>query len=139
LPYLRNYRLFISHAWHRDEAYFRVVRWLNAAPNFAWDDFSVPEHNAIDTTEVGKTIEYHLHTFMRQACAFILCAGLYASHSEWIDYEVLFARRIGRPIIAVAPWGAERLPAAASYAVESVSRGDSLVQAIRRHGLPEGA
>jgi hypothetical protein len=138
MPYLRTYKLFISHAWHRDEDYFRVAEWLNSAPNFDWEDLSVPEHEAIDTKELGRTIQYHLHAYMRDACAFILCAGLYASHSEWIDYEVNFARRIGCPIIAVAPWGAQRLPRAAAYADHTVSRADSLVHAIRAYALDEG-
>jgi MTH538 TIR-like domain (DUF1863) len=110
---------------------------LNRAPQFRWEDLSVPEHAAIDP-DAGRTIKYHLHRFMRDSCAFILCAGLYVSHSEWLEYEVAFARRIGLPVIAVAPWGAARLLAGASCAVERVSRSDSLVQAIRRHALPPG-
>jgi hypothetical protein len=111
---------------------------LDGAAHFDWENLSVPEHEAIDA-DAGRTIEYHLRNFMRGASAFILCAGLYVSHSDWIDFEVAFARRIGRPIIAVSPWGAARLPAAARYAVETVSRSDSLVQAIRRYAHPEGA
>jgi hypothetical protein len=129
--------LFISHAWHRDDAYWKVEAMLNAVPHFNWSNLSVPEHAAIDP-DAGETIEYHLRAFMRQACIFILCAGLYVSHSEWIEFEIDFARRIGRPIIAVAPWGAARLPAASRFAVEVVARSDTLVRAIRTHALPVG-
>ena len=134
---LREYSNFISHAWHRDEHYRRVVDMLNEAPAFRWRDLSVPEHNAVDP-DAGRTIEYHLRNYMRLANVFLLCAGVYVSHSEWIEFEVNFARRIGRPMIAVAPWGAVRLPASAAYAVETVSRSDSLVRAIRQHALPDG-
>jgi hypothetical protein len=134
---MRTYNLFISHAWHRDEEYMRVVDMLDEAPRFDWNNLSVPEHRAIDP-DADRSIEYHLRGVMRRANLFILCAGLYVSHSEMIEFEIAFARRIGRPIVAVAPWGAARLPASAVYAVTTVARGATLVQAIRQYALDDG-
>ena len=48
---LRKYKLFISHAWHRDEEYWRVVNMLNDVNYFAWENMSVPEHDPIHTSE----------------------------------------------------------------------------------------
>lgn len=138
MPSLRIYDVFISHAWHRDEHYYRAVAMLDEAPFFSWKNLSVPEHDPVDAM-AGRSIEYYLRANMRRASVLILCAGMYVSHSEWIDFEISFARRIGRPIVAIAPWGAARLPAGAAYAVETVSRSDSLVAAIRRHALAPGA
>jgi hypothetical protein len=135
MPLLRVYDVFISHAWHRDEEYWRVVSWLDAAPNFEWRNLSVPEHDPVDDEELAK----QLRDQMRPASVFVICAGMWVAHSEWIKFEIEFARRIGRPIIAVAPWSSERLPALLQQSArEVVGRSDSLVRAIREHALPLG-
>jgi hypothetical protein len=35
---------------------------------------------------------------------------MYAAHSEWIEYEIKEAKRLGKVIIGVKPWRQERLP-----------------------------
>ncbi len=35
---------------------------------------------------------------------------MYAAHSDWIDYEIDEALRLGKTIIGVRPWGQERTP-----------------------------
>jgi hypothetical protein len=108
---LRTYKLFISHAWHRDEEYWRVVQMLNEGSYFHWENLSVPEHDPIDTSNAGQ-LEYTLRGQIRECCAFI----------------------------AVPPWGQVLLPAAiAPYADKIASRQDTLIQAVRDHALPEGA
>jgi len=137
MPALRTYRLFISHAWHRSEHYSRVVSWFHAAPNFHWENLSVPEHDPVH----GPDLEVELRNQMRPADAFIILAGMYAAHSDWIDFELSFARRIGRPVIGVRPWGAERLPAAVQNAAREVVGWNraSIVSAVRQYALPSGA
>jgi hypothetical protein len=55
MPALRTYRVFISHAWAYSDDYRRIVQFLNDAPNFAWENLSVPEHDPVvdDEVEVG--------------------------------------------------------------------------------------
>jgi hypothetical protein len=134
MPLLRTYRLFISHVWHRSEHYQRVIDWLNEAPNFRWENLSVPEHAPVSV----DTLEYSLRNQMRDADAFIILAGMYSARSEWIDFELNFARRIGHPIIGVAPWGQERMPAAVLKAATEVVRWNAggIVDAIRRNAKP---
>ena len=38
---------------------------------------------------------------MRPADAFLIIAGMYAAQSDWIEFELNFARRIGRPVIGI--------------------------------------
>ena len=45
MPALKTYRLFISHAWQYHDDYYRLVEMLNAANNFRWYNYSVPEHD----------------------------------------------------------------------------------------------
>lgn len=138
MPALRTYRLFISHAWRRSEHYSRVVGWLNGASNFRWENLSVPEHDPLHDSD---ELDYELRNQMRPADAFLILAGMYSMRSEWIDFELSFARRIGRPIIGVRPWGAQRLPVAIqSAAIDVVGwNGASIVNAVRQYALPSGA
>lgn len=47
MPELRRYHLFISHAWSYSEDYKRLEAMLTDAPNFAFDNYSVPRHDPL--------------------------------------------------------------------------------------------
>lgn len=134
MPALRTYKVFISHSWAYSDDYWRVVQFLNEAPNFSWMNLSVPEHAPVS----NDRLEYELRNQMRPADAFLIIAGMYAGHREWIDFELQFARRTGRPIIGIEKWGSERTPLAIQNAATTTVgwNGSSIVQAIRNHALP---
>jgi len=136
MPLLRTYKVFISHSWDYGDDYWRVVQFLDEAPNFRWQNLSVPEHDPIDAAD----LEYSLRNEMRPADVFLIIAGMYAAHREWIDFELDFAGRIGRPIIGVVTWGGQRVPVAIQNAAANLVgwNGGSIVQAIRDHALPSG-
>lgn len=136
MPYLRPYRLFISHAWNHNAEYYRLEQMLDSAPLFQWENLSVPQHDPILDAD---RLQQELRNQMRPAHAFLILAGMYVAHSDWIDFEIAFARRIGRPIIGIAPHGQERLPAAVQkYADEIVGwNTNSIVGAIRRLALAD--
>jgi hypothetical protein len=138
MPALRTYKIFISHAWDYNDDYYRCEKFLNEAPNFQWANLSVPEHNPIATSE---QLTAELRNQMRPADVFMILGGMYVSHSEWIQFEIDFARRIGRPIIGIQPWGSTNVPLAVQRgATEIVGwNGASIVSAIRRHALPVGS
>ena len=133
MPLLRTYEVFVSHAWSYSEDYYRVVGFLDDAPNFQWNNRSVPEHDPASSDQ----LEYDLREQMRDADAFLIIAGMYAAHSDWIDFELAFARRIGRPVIGIRKWGGERIPVAISNAAREIVgwQGSSIVGAIRRYAL----
>jgi hypothetical protein len=134
---LRTYKIFISHAWDYNDEYYKLEKFLNDAPNFRWKNLSVPEHDPILNRE---QLAYELNNQMRPASVFLILAGMYVAHSDWIQYEITFARRIGRPIIGIRPWGSVAAPVAVqNAAVEMVGWStDSIVSAIRYHALPDG-
>lgn len=137
MPRLRTYRVFISHVWEYGDDYWKIVEFLNTAPNFAWENLSVPEHDPVKS----RDLEYELRNQMRPADVFLILGGMYANYSDWIEFELQFARRIGKPIIGIRKWGADRIPLAIqNAAVEVVGwSGASIVDAIRRHAMPSGA
>ena len=136
MPTLRRYRVFISHAWKYGEDYWRVVQFLNEAPYFVWENLSVPEHDPVTADDLA----YELRNQMRPADVFLIIAGMYSAHSEWIDFELSFARRIGRPVIGIVKWGAERAPLSIQNAAAEIVgwTGASIVRAIRAYALPTG-
>jgi hypothetical protein len=102
--------LFLSHSWdhahHRDGLTDLIEsRWLKGAQ---WFDLAVPRHHPLhcgNTAEVAKRLAERI-----QACDVLIAfAGLYSSHSAWIEFEVKTAVSLGKPIIAVRPRGQERL------------------------------
>ncbi len=137
MPQLRVYQVFISHAWHRSEDYWKVVQFLNESPLFIWNNLSVPEHNPIRDPEPAA----QLRNQMRPADVFLIIAGMYAAYSDWIDFELAFARRIGRPVIGIRKWGGERIPVAIQQASHEIVgwNSASIVGAIRNHALPSGS
>jgi len=135
MPALRTYKVFISHAWDYSEDYYRLEKFLKAAPNFDWTNLSVPEHDPILNSE---QLTARLNDQMRPASVFLILCGMYVAHSDWIQYEINFARRIGRPIIGIRPWGSERIPEAVQKAATEIVgwNTDSIVSAIRSCALP---
>jgi MTH538 TIR-like domain (DUF1863) len=134
VPTLKNYKIFISHAWKYNDEYYRIERWLNEAPNFSWTNLSVPKHDPIlDSEQLTKA----LHNQMRPSDVFIILAGMYVSHSDWIQYEINFARRIGRPIIGIRRWGSTLVPLAVQNGADEIVgwTSDSIIGAIRRRAL----
>lgn len=133
MPPLRTYSAFICHDWEYSDDYTRIREFLDAAPNFEWEDRSVPEHDPLDTND---QLEKNLRDQIRPAHVMLVLAGMYSARSQWMDWEMSFARRIGKPIIGIRPWGNQRLPQVVQdNADEMVGWNTSaIVDAIRRWG-----
>lgn len=109
MPQLKKRMVFISHAWQYDAHYNKVVEWLNSAPNFSWSNCSVPSTNTLpDTTSKGLSLG--LTRQINPAQVVLILGGMYAAHSEWIEYEISEAKRLKKIIISITPWGQQRVP-----------------------------
>ena len=49
MPYLKNYRLLISHSWHYESQYSTIVTWLNNTSYFKWSNHSVSADRPLNT------------------------------------------------------------------------------------------
>ena len=107
MPQLYPYRLFISHAWSYNPEYYTLEQRLLEYPNFNFRNYSVPKHDPFETTTQLATKLLHQ---MNPTQVVIVLAGMYAAHSDWIQFEINEAKRMGKPIIGVRPWGQERIP-----------------------------
>ena len=132
MPSLKTYDLFISHAWSYSDDYYRIVDLLAKAPYFKWRNYSVPQHNPKD-----GNLEEALKKQIRPVNVVIILAGMYTNYSDWIEFEMNFADHIGKPMIGVRPWRAQRVPREVQDRVKEMVGWytSSIVDAIRRHAL----
>ncbi len=101
------YHIFISHAWKRSDHYDKVKEWLDDS-GIDYSDYSVTKENPLHSGNKTKLKE-DLTTQIRPASCVIILSGMYAAHSDWIEYELSEASRMDKYIIGVKPWGQERL------------------------------
>ena len=127
------YHVFISHAWHYGDQYNTVVDWLEES-TLLFRNYSVPEHDPVDANNIAK-LKAALTEQISHANIVIIIAGMYAAHSDWIDYELDEAVRMGKTIIALKPRGNERIPQKIQdTATELVSwNSQSLINAIQKY------
>ncbi len=140
MPALRNYYLFISHAWRHNDDYYRLVSLLNSAAYFEYRNYSVPQHDPLidPNTPVGQArLSALIEQQIRPVQCVLVIAGMYAAHRFWIDKEIAFAQSFGKPIVGLVPWGQERVPLSVqSAAVEMVGWNTaSIVGAVRRRAI----
>ena len=130
-PALYTYRIFISHAWTYNEGYYRLIEYLDAAPNFSYQNYSVPEHDGVTG---GNQLGENLRNQIRPVHVVVVLGGMYVAHSNWLKFEINFAKSIGKPILAVRPWGAERMPEELTAVADEIVgwNTSSIVDAIRR-------
>ena len=58
---------------------------------------------------------------------------VYSSYSKWIDKEIEIAQNLGKPILAIEPWGSEKTSSVVKNAADRIVKWntDSIVNAIR--------
>ena len=103
------YHIFISHAWKYSDSYDTVKKWLDESKSIVYWNYSVPREDPLHSN--NKTaLKRDLTKQISPSNVVIIISGMYASHSEWIDYEIDEAVRMGKYIIGIRPWGQERVP-----------------------------
>lgn len=140
MPNLKTYDLFVSHAWKYGESYNRVKGFLDGYPNFYYRNYSAPKDKPLipfGTTVPNSAILSIIEKKIRPVNCVVILSGMYSSYSSWIEAEVRIAKRYGKPIIGIVPWGNSRVPRfITENADEIVSwQASSLVNAIRKHSL----
>lgn len=142
MPYLRNYNIFISHAWKYGDEYERLVDLLNNANYFSYKNYSAPEEHPLKNLD-GSPVQTKQEVMdaidrkIKNSQIVLVISGMYANNREWMQYEIDTAVCMGKPIIAVKPWGNTRTPKyVENMADETVGwNTDSIVRAIRNYSI----
>ena len=103
------YNIFISHAWKYNSEYYNLEEMLNNAPYFTWKNYSVPQHDALDT-KTDRELEEALKRQISPCSCVLIIAGMYYNYRTWIQKEIDIAKTYKKPIIVVRPRGQERMP-----------------------------
>ena len=111
-----------------------MINYLQNYPNFIFKNYSVPEHAPLQT-RTKKDLRLSLRRQIGYAHIVIILAGMYSTYREWILEEMDIANQMGKPIIAIKPWGNQRIPVAVqNYSKVVVNwNTQSIVSAIRRY------
>ena len=132
MPQLHRYRIFVSHAWTHNDDYYRLIEFLDDAPNFIYANYSVPEHDPVDANNNTKLKE-ELRQQIRPVEVVIILGGMYVAYSDWIQFEIDFAEYLDKPILGIKPWGALKMPKAVQDAADEIVgwNTSTIVSAIR--------
>lgn len=138
MPALKTYDLFLSHMWRKTDnsEYYRLENLLKGANNFAWRNYSVPEHDPLGT-KTDKELREALDHQIRPVNCFLVVSGMYVNHRKWIQEEMDIAKSYEKPIVGVVPWGQERTPVEVQNAAKEMVgwNTDSIVAAVRKWSL----
>jgi MTH538 TIR-like domain (DUF1863) len=140
MPYLRNYDIFVSHAWRYNDEYYRLINLLNAALFFQYRNYSVPTHDPVieSGSIVGQAkLANLLDAQIRPVQCVLVIAGMYAAHRYWMDKEIAIAQMYNKPIIGIIPWGQMRVPISVQASAHEMVgwNTNSIVAAVRRLSL----
>ncbi|WP_265822651.1 TIR domain-containing protein [Geovibrio ferrireducens] len=130
------YKVFISHSWDyvndlnnlrnllEQRGYFKTF-FQEASPN--------EPINSVNTEYIKRVLRLKI----AESNIILGIAGMYASHSTWMDWELQTAVNHNIPIVGVIPRGQEKI----SLVVSSRSKEnvywntESIVAAIRKHAI----
>ena len=105
-------------------------------------DLNVKEEIVIEKREeenwvYSKELYEAIKNQVKYAHVVIILAGVYSSYSKWIDKEIEIAQNMGKPILAVEPWGSEKTSSKVKNAADRIVKWntDSIVNAIRELSL----
>ena len=128
----KTHTIFISHSWAYVEDLNNLKKLLE---NRGY--FNVQFEEATPDVPINSENAAYIRQRLRQKISnsniVLGIAGIYASHSEWMQWELDKAIEIGVPIVGVVPRGAERISTVVSTRSKQVVRWntESIVEAIR--------
>jgi len=80
------------------------------------------------------SMKEQLRNQIRPVQCVIIIGGMWTNYSDWIQFEMNFAKSIGKPILGVRPRSARVMPSAVVSASDIIVNwnGDSIVAGIQR-------
>jgi len=129
----KNYEVFISHSWDYVDDLKRLRTLLENRGYFNVNFNEVAPEDAIDSTN-SAYVKSVLSTKIANSDIVLGIAGIYASYSDWMQWELDKALEKEKPILGVIPWGQEHVSSVVCSRANEIVRWntESIVDAIRR-------
>jgi len=130
----KDYKIFVSHSWAHSDDLTALQNLLNSRGYFNVE-FTEASKDVPINSENATYVKSRLKSKIINSDIVLALAGVYASHSDWMIWELDTAVSNSIPIVGVIPRGQERI----SKEVYSRSKEDvrwnteSIVEAIRKH------
>jgi len=130
----KDYKIFISHSWSHSKDLEDLQRLLNSRGYFNVEYMEASRKVPINS-ENALYVKSVLKNRILSSDVVLGLAGIYASHSEWMVWELETAKKNSIPIIGVIPRGQERVSSEVyTRSVYDVRwNTESMVDAIRRY------
>lgn len=130
----KTYKVFISHCWDYNDVLQNLKKMLDGSGYFLAEYTQVEKGHPINS-EYAPAIKAQITQRLNDSDIVLAIAGIYASYSDWMQWEMDKARDLGLKVIGVIPRGQERISSQVySRSVEDVRwNADSIVDAIRRN------
>ena len=129
----KTYSVFISHSWdHVDD--LKNLRDLLEERGYFHVEFEEASPEDPNNSENSAYIRRRLKEKISNSNIVLGIAGMYASYSDWMKWELDTAIAEEVPIVGVIPWGQERISKVVTdRSVEDVHwNTESIVEAIRK-------
>lgn len=131
---MNTYNLFVSHSWNYGSQYNKFTNLLRARPYFCFKNYSVPATNPITGARTDRQLYEAIERKVRSCSVVIIMAGVYSTYSKWINKEIEIAKRLGKPILAVKPYGSTNVSTTVRASADEICNWstESVISAIRR-------
>jgi len=132
----REHNIFISHAWDYTADVESLRSLINARTHFNCIYSDVGKYEPINSSN-AYYIKSRLKERILSSHLMIGMAGIYASHSDWMKWELDTALANNIPIVGVIPRGALRISSIVSSRANELVRWntESIISAVRKHSL----
>lgn len=130
----KTYSLFISHSWDHDDILQNLKSLLDSRGYFP-AEYTQIEKDCPINSEQARVVKANITKRLEQSDVVLAIAGIFASHSDWMQWEMDKAKELGLNVIGVVPRGQEHI----SHEVYKRSvidvrwNADSIVDAIRKY------
>ncbi|WP_312900711.1 TIR domain-containing protein [Chryseobacterium taichungense] len=130
----KDYKIFISHSWAHHDDLLSLRKLLNSRGYFNVEFTEASKDVPINSPN-ATYIKAKLRAKIQNSHIVLALAGVYASHSDWMPWELDTAKSYGTPIIGIIPWGQERISSQVlTRSVVDVGwNTESIVNAIRNY------
>ena len=130
----KEYKIFISHSWQHTDTLEALRNLLNARGYFSANYEESTKDKPINSDDESY-VKRQLAQKIGGSDVILALAGVYASHSSWMQWELDKAIELGIPVIGVIPRGQDRISTeVSSRSVVDINwNTESIVSAIRKH------
>jgi hypothetical protein len=130
----KTYSLFISHSWDHDDVLQNLKNLLDSRGYFP-AEYTQIEKDCPINSERAWVVKANITKRLEQSDVVLAIAGIFASHSDWMQWEMDKAKGLGLNVIGVVPWGQEHISQEVynRSVVDVRWNADSIVDAIRKY------